>query len=339
MGDPRHPCQKREALLHKIQQKAYDDVRFMPIWEPAFLCASGPRVAVSGLNVHSFAYSAPFTSSWRCMMTRNTRWLSIIPLIICVSAVLVHQHRGRDRDIWNAREARGALREHTVGVLTADAVAAVRTAHEALAQNRWAEAAALTPSGEVAGSHVPLVWAVTYYARAVGTAGIHQTVRSRQDLEELRLLRDGLVATRQGDWAAHVELLSRVAAAWVAQREGQHEEALQHMYAAADLEDRSIPHPVMLELSTSARELLGEMLLEHGEFARAVRVFETAIERAPHRGNALYRAARAAELANDLAKTQGFYALLLESTDSTTNDRMKFAQARAFLANLTVILP
>ena len=52
--------QQRAALLHKIQQKAYDDARFMPIWESAFLCASGPRVAVSGLHRDSFAYSAPY---------------------------------------------------------------------------------------------------------------------------------------------------------------------------------------------------------------------------------------------------------------------------------------
>lgn len=52
--------QKRQALLHKIQQKAYDEVRFLPSWENAFLCASGPRVAVSELHVDSFAYSAPY---------------------------------------------------------------------------------------------------------------------------------------------------------------------------------------------------------------------------------------------------------------------------------------
>jgi peptide/nickel transport system substrate-binding protein len=51
---------KRENLLDKIQQKAYDEACFMPSWESAFLCASGPRVAVSGLNVKSFAYSAPY---------------------------------------------------------------------------------------------------------------------------------------------------------------------------------------------------------------------------------------------------------------------------------------
>jgi ABC-type transport system substrate-binding protein len=52
---------KREALLHKIQQKVYDEARFIPIWELAFLCASGPRVAVSGMGlIPLFAYSGPY---------------------------------------------------------------------------------------------------------------------------------------------------------------------------------------------------------------------------------------------------------------------------------------
>jgi peptide/nickel transport system substrate-binding protein len=52
---------KREALLHKIQQKVYDEARFIPIWELAFLCASGPRAAVSGMGlIPLFAYSGPY---------------------------------------------------------------------------------------------------------------------------------------------------------------------------------------------------------------------------------------------------------------------------------------
>jgi peptide/nickel transport system substrate-binding protein len=43
--------QPREALLYKIQQKLYDEVRFIPIWELGVLHASGPRVAVSGLGL------------------------------------------------------------------------------------------------------------------------------------------------------------------------------------------------------------------------------------------------------------------------------------------------
>jgi peptide/nickel transport system substrate-binding protein len=53
--------QKRQATLHKIQQKLYDEARFMPIWELGFLCASGPRAAVSGLGlIPLFAYSGPY---------------------------------------------------------------------------------------------------------------------------------------------------------------------------------------------------------------------------------------------------------------------------------------
>jgi peptide/nickel transport system substrate-binding protein len=55
----RHRTQ-REALLHQIQQKLYDEVRFIPIWEHGVLHASGPRVAVSGLGVIPlFIFSGP----------------------------------------------------------------------------------------------------------------------------------------------------------------------------------------------------------------------------------------------------------------------------------------
>ena len=52
---------KREALLRKIQQKMYDEARYIPMWELGFLCASGPRVAISGLRrIPLFAYSGPY---------------------------------------------------------------------------------------------------------------------------------------------------------------------------------------------------------------------------------------------------------------------------------------
>jgi peptide/nickel transport system substrate-binding protein len=52
---------KREALLHKIQQKAYDEAYFLPIWQLGFLCVTGPRVALSGLGlIPGHIYSAPY---------------------------------------------------------------------------------------------------------------------------------------------------------------------------------------------------------------------------------------------------------------------------------------
>ena len=53
--------QKRQALLHQLQQKLYHEARFIPIWELGFLCASGPRAAVSGMGlIPTFAYSGPY---------------------------------------------------------------------------------------------------------------------------------------------------------------------------------------------------------------------------------------------------------------------------------------
>jgi peptide/nickel transport system substrate-binding protein len=52
---------QRQALLHKIQQKLYDEVRFLPVWELGALHASGPRVAVSGVGlIPLFAFSGPY---------------------------------------------------------------------------------------------------------------------------------------------------------------------------------------------------------------------------------------------------------------------------------------
>jgi peptide/nickel transport system substrate-binding protein len=51
---------KREALLYQIQQKLYEEARFLPIWELGVLHASGPRVAVSGLGgIPLFLFSGP----------------------------------------------------------------------------------------------------------------------------------------------------------------------------------------------------------------------------------------------------------------------------------------
>jgi peptide/nickel transport system substrate-binding protein len=52
--------QKRQVLLHQIQQLIHDKAMFAPIWELAFINAYGPRVAESGLGlIPLFAYSGP----------------------------------------------------------------------------------------------------------------------------------------------------------------------------------------------------------------------------------------------------------------------------------------
>ena len=52
---------KREAQLHQIQKIVHDQVINIPIYDLAFICGVGPRVAEGGAGlIPGFAYSAPF---------------------------------------------------------------------------------------------------------------------------------------------------------------------------------------------------------------------------------------------------------------------------------------
>ena len=61
-----------------------------------------------------------------------------------------------------------------------------------------------------------------------------------------------------------------------------------------------------------ARELLGDMLLELGRPADALKEFETAMKKEPNRFRALYGAARAAEATGDRRKARDYSRTLVE---------------------------
>ena len=52
--------QRREALLHQMQQLLYERVRFGPLWEFIWPSALGPRVAEPALMlIDPYPWSAP----------------------------------------------------------------------------------------------------------------------------------------------------------------------------------------------------------------------------------------------------------------------------------------
>jgi peptide/nickel transport system substrate-binding protein len=53
--------QKREAILHKMQQLVYERTIYAPIWQLAFINGVGPRVGESGFGlIAGFPYTAPY---------------------------------------------------------------------------------------------------------------------------------------------------------------------------------------------------------------------------------------------------------------------------------------
>ncbi len=103
------------------------------------------------------------------------------------------------------------------------------------------------------------------------------------------------------------------------------------MRAAADLEDAMQKHPVTPGPLLPARELLGELLMELNQPARALPEFELVLRSSPNRFNAIYGAARAAEICRDPKKAKERYSQLLELCGHADTQRLELQNARAFL--------
>ncbi len=227
-------------------------------------------------------------------------------------------------------EARGlvsdlAAKQYDSGRPTAHFAMAAIEARWTMERGRWAEAAAIEPRP----NRFPHTESMIYFARAIGAARSGQAPQARADVEKLATLRDAL---KDPYWAEQVEIQRRAAAAWVARAEGQNEAALGLARSAAETEDATEKHNISPGPIATARELLGDLLIELGQPGPAVREYEASLERAPNRFKTIAGVARAAELSGDRAKARVFYTRLVALAKSADSDRPELKQAKSFLA-------
>jgi tetratricopeptide (TPR) repeat protein len=223
-------------------------------------------------------------------------------------------------------------------LLDAFAVAAMPSRY-AIERRRWDEAAALTlpQAGTFVWQDFPHAEAVLVFARALGAARSGDTDAAKKDLDLLQQLRANLIkANSEGSWQEYwvskIENDRQVVMAWITYRHGRRDEALRMLRAAADHEDSTEWDPVMPGHITSARQNLGEMLLDANDPGQALHVFEAALKTEPFRFWSLYGAGRAADLSGDRAKAEAYYAMLVGQTASADMQEYPHLKvARAFL--------
>jgi tetratricopeptide (TPR) repeat protein len=198
-------------------------------------------------------------------------------------------------------------------------------ARYALEMRHWNEAAALVaPAGSA-----PSIAAITYRARVIGNARSGNAAKAREDLQQLEALREAAHKSVAGYPAADRSVNWQEAKAWVEYAEGNLDQALQDMRAAADLEEKDGP----AQLAIPAREMLADMLLEKNRTAEALAEYKGALRVAPSRFDGLYGAAHAAELAGKPRDAATFYAELLKNCDGGAHsERPELKQARALVA-------
>jgi tetratricopeptide (TPR) repeat protein len=205
---------------------------------------------------------------------------------------------------------------------------AAMPARYAMERHAWAEAIMLQPRS------TPFLFpdAITHFARGLGYARTGDVASAQK--EELRLaqLRDGLADQKNTYWSNQVEVQRLAVNAWIALAQRAQADALLSMRAAADLEDSMEKHIVTPGPVVPARELFGEMLLEVGQPAEALKAFEASFQREPNRFRGLYDAAQAAALAGDRDKARMYYAKFIALTEKADRARPEIPLAKAYLA-------
>ena len=204
---------------------------------------------------------------------------------------------------------------------------AAMPARFAMERGAWAEAADLKPQP----SKFAFADASTHFARAVGLARSGKPEAAAADVAALQGLADALRPSN-AYWAEQVDIQHMAASAWIADAEGRRDEALGLMRKAVAIEGQTEKHVITPGPLAPAREQLAEMLLAADRPAEALAEFEAVQQVEPNRLRALAGAARAAELAGDLAAARRHYGEVVALTASADASRPEIEAARAFVA-------
>src|SRR5437667_21901 len=216
-----------------------------------------------------------------------------------------------------------AARKYDSGRPPAPFAIAALEARWALERGKWAEASAIEPRP----NRFPHTEAMIYFARAIGAARSGNPARARADVDRLAALKE---AMKDAYWSEQIEIQRRAAAAWTARAEGKADEGFALMRSAVELEASTEKHNITPGPIATARELLGDMLMEAGQPGPAGQAYEASLRVAPNRFKALYGVAKAAERAGDREKARTYYGRLLATAASADSQRPELGEAKAF---------
>ena len=198
-------------------------------------------------------------------------------------------------------------------------------ARYALERRDWKGASALKASE----SGVPWARAITWMAIGVGSARSGDAAAASKAEQMLASLRDSAASVDQY-WSKQIEVQRREVAAWISEASGKSDDAIAGMRSAAELEESMDKHAVTPGAVLPAREMLAELLSNHGQARAAVVEYQAVLKVAPNRFNALYGAASAAESAGNSALANQFFHKLTEA--AVGDERQELVTARKKLA-------
>jgi len=228
-------------------------------------------------------------------------------------------------------EVRGLNKIDAEQFAAAFAFAAI-PARYALERRAWTEAIDLPLHPQsLSWSKFPQAESINAFARGLGAARSGNVAAAKKEVARLESLVYALTTAKNAYWAEQAEIQKLAVNGWIARAEGRNDEALALLRQAADREDATEKHPVTPGAIQPAREMLGELLLDTGQAAKALAEFEASQKTDPNRLHGLAGAARAAESAGDKTKAKIYYTRLIELTKTADSERPEVAKAKAFV--------
>ena len=188
----------------------------------------------------------------------------------------------------------------------------------------WAAAAALTPMD------VPNTAeeSVGYWAKAIGSAHLHQPEEVRKDVAAIEAMHQKFVDDKKKDFAEASEHDLKQAKAWLAFSEGNTDDAVAILRPMAEKEESLGDEPQGIP----TREMIADMLLEAKRPQQALAEYQMDLKFSPDRFNGLYGAARSAEASGKQSDANEYYALLLKSCEGGNSTRPELTHARELVA-------
>ena len=174
--------------------------------------------------------------------------------------------------------------------------------------------------------------ALGHFARGIGAARSNDTMQARVEVAALAGIEAALAGQPGYNWSRIVGIKKQAVVAWSLLAAGDTAGALREAKAAADREDVTEKHPITPGELLPARELEGDLLLAAKQYAAARTAYETTLRREPGRLRSMFGAARAAELAGDLAAAQTGYRAYLTRMQQGDGARAELEIARGALS-------
>ena len=196
----------------------------------------------------------------------------------------------------------------------------------ALEMKSWKDILALQPPAGAG----PEYQAIVDWAQAVAAGHLHEAASARTAVAKYDTALEAVKKTAYAYVADRMSIGRDEAHAWLAIAEGEDAEAIRLLTQAAAQQDKIGKG----EVDLPAREMLADMLLQLHRPEDALAQYTISLKTNPNRFNALYGAARAAELVHQRDLANRYYERLLANCDrATSSKRAELAHAKAQLGS------